>query len=287
MKKVLTTICLIILSTVLFAQVYEGRNAEKFVKGSQMVRFSNNFENPTYIRLNEAAQPNFYDLQTWLTSTFNLVSGSGIVLLNKETDQIGFEHFRYQQTYNNVPIREAIFLVHVNQGKIISFNGTIFSNLSVQNHITLTEEQALNSALSSVNASQYMWQDKNNDAWLKSFTGKEDATYFPKGTKEILYDAAIKSFRTVYKFDIYATKPLSRQDVYVDAESGKIMKALNTLHTGDAHGTAVTRYSGTKPITTDSLSPTSYRLRETGRGNGIQTYNMQTGTDYTAAVDFT
>jgi Zn-dependent metalloprotease len=287
MKKVFTTICLIIISTVLFAQVYEGRNAEKFVKGSQMVRFSNNSENPTYIRWNEAAQPNFYDLQTWLAATFNLNSSAGIILLNKETDRIGFEHFRYQQTFHNVPIREAIFLVHVKQGKIVSYNGTIFSNVSVQNQVSLSEEQALNRALSSINASQYMWQDKNNEAWLKSFTGKEDATYFPKGRKEIMYNEQTKSFCTAYKFDIYATKPLSRQDVYVDAESGKILKTLNTLHTGDAHGTAVTKYSGTKPITTDSLSPTSYRLRETGRGNGIRTYNMLEGTDYALSVDFT
>ncbi len=287
MKKIFTTICLLIISTVLFSQVYEGRNAEKFVKGSQMVRFSGNTENPTYIRLNSASQPAYYELQTWLSATFNLTAGSGMVLLSKETDQIGYEHFRYQQTINNIPIREAIFIIHVQQGKIISFNGTLFSAPSVQNHITLSEDEALQSALTMVHASEYMWQSNGNEAWLKEFTGKADATYFPKAVKEIVYNPQAKSFRTAYKFDIYASRPLSRQDVYIDAETGKLLKKLNTLHTGDAHGTAVTKYSGTKPITTDSLSTTSFRLRETGRGNGIRTYNMLTGTDYASAVDFT
>jgi Zn-dependent metalloprotease len=287
MKKVLTTICLLIISTVLFSQVYEGRNAEKYVKGSMIVRFSGNTENPTYIKLNEASQPNYYDMLTWLAATFNIGGNSGFVLLNKETDDIGFEHFRYQQTYNNVPIREAVFLIHVQHGKILSFNGAICSTPSIQNHLALDEKQALNNALAFVNGSEYMWQNKGNEAWLKEFTGKADATYYPKGIEKIIYNAQEKSFRMAYKFDIYATKPLSRQDVYIDAETGKVLLKLNTLCTGNAHGTAVTKYSGTKPITTDSVSTTSYRLRETGRGDGIGTYNMLQGTDYNSSVDFT
>lgn len=51
-------------------------------------------------------------------------------------------------------------------------------------------------------------------------------------------------------------------------------------------GTAVTKYSGTQTITTDSYNG-YYRLRESGRGNGIFTYNMQLGSNYYSAVDFT
>ena len=109
-----------------------------------------------------------------------------------------------------------------------------------------------------------------------------------------------------YKFNIYAQKPLSRDFIYVDANTGNIIhqNAIIKHHNFDpkhaeknhgellyginanATGTAASRYSGTISITTDSYNG-SYRLRETTRGSGIQTYNMKTGTNYTTAVDFT
>jgi hypothetical protein len=48
---------------------------------------------------------------------------------------------------------------------------------------------------------------------------------------------------------------------------------------------AATRYSGTQSIQT-TLSGGSYILSESTRGNGVNTYNMQTGTNYSSAVEF-
>ncbi|MBL0144603.1 MAG: M4 family metallopeptidase [Chitinophagaceae bacterium] len=95
------------------------------------------------------------------------------------------------------------------------------------------------------------------------------------------------ALRLAYKLDIYAQYPMSRQIVYVDAANGNILGKREVIHTTNATGSAVTAYSGTQTITTD-YTGTTYRLRETGRGNGINTYNMKTaGTSYAAAVDFT
>jgi hypothetical protein len=86
---------------------------------------------------------------------------------------------------------------------------------------------------------------------------------------------------------VYAQYPLSRQIVFVDAANGKILGKREMIHTTNATGSAVTAYSGTQTITTD-FTGTTYRLRETGRGNGINTYDMRlAGTSYAAAVDFT
>ncbi|MEI6124229.1 MAG: M4 family metallopeptidase [Bacteroidota bacterium] len=287
MKKLFIFVLLILCGiNYIFSQIYEGTNAEKYIPGSQIVRFSGNNENPSYIKLNPSFQPNLYEINTWLNRTFNTGDYFGINLLRKESDEMGYEHYRYQQTYKNIPIREAIFLVHVKSGKIESFNGTIFSNPIINNSIIYTENSARINAISSIHAASYMWQNSDNEQWLKQFTGKADATYFPSASKQIVYNVKDRSFRIVFAYDIYAEKPLSRQNVYVDAENGKIIKTLNTLYTNDAHGNAVTKYSGTQPITTDSVSPTVFHLHETGRGNGIQTMNMQTSTNYGSAVDF-
>ena len=54
----------------------------------------------------------------------------------------------------------------------------------------------------------------------------------------------------------------------------------------NASATALTKYKGTRTIMTDYTGST-YRLRETGRGLGIETYDMNNGTNYGSAVDFT
>ena len=67
--------------------------------------------------------------------------------------------------------------------------------------------------------------------------------------------------------------PLSRQYIFIDANTGKILETFNRIHQSDEVGTAETIYNGTVSITTDSYSG-SYRLRETGRGAGIETMTL-------------
>jgi len=288
MKKLL--LILIIMFSVqvfVYPQVYQGNAAHKFIKGSEMVRYTENSANPIFIKYGKDSQPAFSGINEWIKNTFNTVPEMNFILIGTEKDKFGYTHYRYQQTHNGIPVHEAVFIVHVYDNKIQSFNGTIFSNLNISNTFSVSPEAAFDNALKFINASAYKWQNKNEDAWIKQISGNPEATYFPKAVKEIIYSEQDKSLRTAYKFDIYATKPLSRQNVYVDAITGKIIKKLETLHTTDAEGTALTKYSGTRTITTDSLSPTSFRLHESGRGNGIFTYNMLQQTDYASAVDFT
>jgi Zn-dependent metalloprotease len=74
-------------------------------------------------------------------------------------------------------------------------------------------------------------------------------------------------------------------NVLVDAILGNIIGKENLIRDGNATATAATKYSGTQTITTDSYSG-GYRLREVRNGVTIQTYNMQGGSSYTAAADF-
>jgi Zn-dependent metalloprotease len=91
-----------------------------------------------------------------------------------------------------------------------------------------------------------------------------------------------------YKFNVYAQAPVSRDYIYVDAKTGEVIhKNAIIKHVNATATTAATRYSGNRTITTDQVTTSSYRLRETTRGLGIETYNMKKGTAYASAVDFT
>ncbi len=141
-----------------------------------------------------------------------------------------------------------------------------------------------------VGAQKYKWQLPAEEAFIKREQNNTTATFFP--TSELVFysgeeEVVPAAMRLAYKLDIYAQYPMSRQIVFVDAVSGKILGKRDLIHATNAAGSAVTAYSGTQAITTD-YTGTTYRLRETGRGNGINTYNMKAaGTSYAAAVDFT
>lgn len=126
------------------------------------------------------------------------------------------------------------------------------------------------------------------EAHLKLESGDQTATYFPKG--ELVYVASgnkfeASSYRLAYKFNIYAHKPLYRANVYVDINTGEIIRENLLIHHADTPGTAHTAYSGPQTIIADSFEG-SYRLRDASRGDGIRTFDLNNGEDYGSAVDF-
>ncbi len=184
-----------------------------------------------------------------------------------------------------------MYISHVKNGRVINQNGNWINSTAVKitGRPAVSESSALTYAVSFVGASSYKWQDQDEEAFLKKETGSNEASFYPKG-KLVYYNTALENekaqIRLAYKFDIYAQEPLSRKLVYVDAGTGAILAAADLIHDVNTPGTAVTGYSGSQAITTDSYSG-SYRLRETGRGNGIQTFNLKKSTNYNRAVDFT
>ena len=82
------------------------------------------------------------------------------------------------------------------------------------------------------------------------------------------------------------TRQFSRAEIYVDANNGEIIRENKLIHHVDEEGTAETVYSGDRTITADSFEG-SYRLRDASRGDGVRTFDMNTGTFYGDAVDFT
>ena len=221
-----------------------------------------------------------------------LMSSNNALLNTTEKDALGFQHYRYQQTLSGIPVENAVYVMHVNGGKVISQNGKWVKDFptGLQASPSLNKTAALNKAMSFIGAREYKWQVPAEEAFIKREQNDRTATFFPKGDL-VFYsgedDVVPSALRLAYKFDIYANYPLSRQYVFVDANNGKILGKREMIHTTNATGTAITAYSGTQTITTDFTGST-YRLRETGRGNGINTYDMRlAGTNYGAAVDFT
>lgn len=268
------------------AQTYlTGAKASEKIQYAEWIQMEDYTSVPTFIRYGENAHIPVTYFPTYAQKAFQLGEEYGWNIQNATTDELGFFHQRLTQTYKGYPVEGAVFLVHAKGGEIRMLNGDMFNDLNLDVTTNITEKQAFDAALSNIGASEYIWQQADI---RKSLTHANLAEK-PKGELVIAArDGGFfqKDFHLAYKFDVYATKPLSRHYIYVDAKTGEIISKQNRIHTADVNGTAITVYSGSRPIVADSYTG-GYRLREVGRGGGIRTLNMQTGTNTGAAVDFT
>ncbi len=277
------------------AQEFQGAQAQKLVKGAEKVILNKNYSLPTYIKFYEGNEIELVKWEGWLRNTFKVPNSIGFKTVTKENDALGFTHIRMTETFLDKPMLGADLVLHVKNNRVVSLNGKLFANINPSDGNIITEEIALQKALNFVKATTYKWQIPLEEEFIKKSTGNDQATYYPKAELFMVPlngNFGSKEFVTAYRFDIYASKPLSRKYVFVNALTGEIVLSLDRIHNEsletnvNATGTANTKYSGTRTITTDSYNG-SYRLREVGRGNGIETYNMAKGTNYGAAVDFT
>jgi len=246
---------------------------------------------PSFVSFAPEARPAFSKGKLSLTDlNARITSSVTAKLAGEEKDMTGAEHYRYQQTINGIPVEHAVYIVHERGGAVFAQNGKWIKDVPQSlPAATLPESSALTFALQFVHAHSYKWQDAAEEGFIKKEQNNPNATFYPKG-QLVFYsgeDEVIPSaLRPAYKFDIYASDPVSRQIIFVDAANGQVLGKRELLHTTNATGTAVTGYSGSQSITTD-FTGSIYRLQETGRGKGIQTFNLQRTANYSSAIDFT
>ena len=278
-----------------FAQEFNGANAQNIIDGAEKIVIDPNYTIPTFVKFRTGSEIEFTNWESWLKKSYKFSNGIEFLLKKTESDEIGYTHYRYEEIFQSMQVLGADIVIHVKNNKVISFNGKIRNKINIEQTNGLYENDALQKALSFTNALKYKWQIPEEESHIKKINNDEKATYFPKGELVIVPengDFKSQSFKVAYKFDIYASKPMSRKFVFVDANSGEVIFALDRIHFEDnginanTIATASTKYSGSRSFTTDSFGG-SYRLRETGRGLGIETYNMQQGVNTGSAVDFT
>ncbi|XLS29390.1 M4 family metallopeptidase [Flavobacteriaceae bacterium M23B6Z8] len=204
--------------------------------------------------------------------------------LRSEVDRIGFTHEKYQQFYKGLKVEFATYSLHAKNGKVTSISGEYYEVTDILTTPKLSNQEAFARALSHVGAKNYLWEypgaAKEMDNYQK-----------PKGELVVLplFDQQSRGniYKLAYKFDIYATNPVSRGDLYIDAITGEalfynaIIKHATTFgHIGEVSnaelksaketlgmmvsGSAETRYSGTRTIET-SLNGSNYTLNDTSR----------------------
>ncbi len=213
-------------------------------------------------------------------------------LVNYQTqiDDLGMTHYRYQQYHQGVKVEGGELLIHERNGRVQTLNGKWVKGLAVDVQPQIDAEQAIHLALSHFPAERYLWQSVGAERLLKRIKNDPDATFYPEA-ELVLVDPSLKqraeAFHLAYSLTIQAEKPVMNQLVFIDALTGELLLNVEQLHTqNNVPGTAVTRYNGEKEIITDSIASDHYRLVETTRGGGIETYDLNGTTEFDQAEDF-
>ncbi|PJA08434.1 MAG: hypothetical protein COX70_03695 [Flavobacteriales bacterium CG_4_10_14_0_2_um_filter_32_8] len=275
-------------NTLLIIALFFGNSI--FAQQNQLTDFIQSKKGENFITYKTSRPITVDNLLKLYKQGLGLSTNDELVTLKKENDQLGFTHYRFQQYNSGVEVYGAQYLVHEKNQQVISSNGKLVSGIVANNSVVLTTKDAVENAIAHVNAKKYMWENAGAEQLIKKIKNDANATYYPKA-KIVYFDNYFtqigSNYQLAYQVEVYSEKPLAKQDVFVDALTGKIIHAYNKIHTAEVTGTAITKYTGTQSIQTDSLASNSYRLREYARGGGIETYNMLQGTDYGLAVDFT
>jgi bacillolysin len=278
MKKTSLLIAICFIQGILLAQ-------KEFKVNGATVEFYSDITNlPLMVSVEESIRISPDKFPQWLKKEFVKNEDISFEYFTTVKGQNGESHGKFKQSYKGVVIESSMIVAHYMNNTLRSFTGDWFVDVSVPNSKTLSEQQALHYALTKVNAKTYKWENMTEELHMKQALSDPSFTYKPKGEFVILpqidYRARTVGFLYAYKFNIYAEKPLYRANVYVDAQTGAVLKEQNLICTINTPATADTKYSGLQNITTDSYAG-GYRLRETGRGGGIETYNLNNASTYT------
>lgn len=171
----------------------------------------------------------------------------------------GRTHYRYQQTWNGIPIEGHHLLVHEENGTLQSINGAMVTGLSVNTNPGLSEAQALAKARQ-LNT-KYAWENAAMERELQIVKGDPGATYFPKG-KLIIFSDDLPSvtqqagqsqpssnFKLAWQFKLFSLKPFNHQKVYVDAHTGNVLHTTSLMKHTYVQGTGSTNYNGNQSFT--------------------------------------
>lgn len=273
-------------ATYVAAQAPAGRLPLPHIPGAATTRQDPQTGRLSYVHFHDSAAPDLKSLSTH-PGLGDLLQAQDLRPFKTMQDGLGMSHTRLQAHHEGHPVEGAVAILHARQGRISALNADLPATGHFSGSVVLTASQARENAATHVGARQYMWQVPGVDNLLRAETGDPHATYAPVPT--LAYVPAQGDFekghyRLAWKVDVYATQPLSRDYVFVDAENGAILWQNAIMQHVDRLGTAKTAYSGTQPITTDQTGPGAYRLREFVRQ--INTYNLQSQENYADAVDF-
>jgi Zn-dependent metalloprotease len=228
-----------------FAITYKGDAAARMIAGADIVSIDDNRHTLSFVHFVQT--PVSGDHVAWLRGILKTGAETGFEFYKSETDQLGWTHFRYYQLYKGVRVENAVFYIHVKDGKILSANGEFYSGIDTRVQPVIPASTAGATAIAELHSTKLETQHPMDETKLVVFRTKND------------------QYHLAWKVDAWSATPMLRYYFFIDAKSGKVLEKISRICEIDVPAFGFTGFNGAQPFTTDSISASSYRLFETGR----------------------
>ena len=133
-------------------------------------------------------------------------------------DDLGFTHEKQQQFHKGIKVEFGQYNFHAKNGSVQFATGKIYRIEKENLTPNLSKQAAFNKAIQHTGAEKYMWEFPEASKELDNYKKPEGELLLLPG--EVIGQ---KDARLAYKFDIFATKPLSRGYLYIDAQNGEVL----------------------------------------------------------------
>ncbi|RMG23137.1 MAG: hypothetical protein D6732_25010, partial [Methanobacteriota archaeon] len=139
----------------LSAREYQDKDAQKIDKDARRVFMVDETQIPRRIYFKEDASVS--RLNFFQRYSANLVNDQ-IIEVQSFTDNLGMTHTRYQQFHKGLKVIGGEYILHEKNGKVVSANGYLQSDLDMDIQPQLSEREAFQLALNRVGGSLYKWE---------------------------------------------------------------------------------------------------------------------------------
>jgi len=207
-----------------------------------------------------------------------LGSDAGFTLKNHHSDELGEDHVRVHQTYKGVRVFEAEAILHFRNGQVRGVTDSLVRGLALSVTPTLGRGEALASAHAAL-------------APRGTYAHEPTAELVVAGIETGQRGRAARRHALAYHVHTELENGAGEtrhMDYLVDAHTGAILEAWDTLHTAAAAGTGKSQWYGTVNLNTNGVAG-GFELRDMTRGTGGTfgnnvTTNLQNGTSGNGAI---
>lgn len=179
-------------------------------------------------------------------------------LLQRQSDETGMQHYRYQQKYKGIPVEGAVYLMHERNGKVELSNGRLIRNLNIKTQPTIGITEARQIASNLIECDLHKRYTSKNDTNLNETTIKNVS----KVILDPQFTLSPSNYNLAYKVEILDIHSFISKDVYVDAHNGHILLSLDKIHQcTDIEASGPTNYSGNVSFDACRADENTYALK--------------------------
>ncbi len=214
--------------------------------------------------------------------------------LRAHTDELGFTHTRFQQTYQGVKVFGGEIITHMDaEGSLQPHTAAHLRGIRLNPEPSMASSEALAVAHRDL-------APKGEYAFAPTVelvvVPETEMVAVVKGPRSLDQDRTNSVAERVVRFTLAyhvhtelenGTEETAHTDFLINAHTGGILRKWSTLHTTAATGTGKSQYNGTVSISTNTISG-GYEMRDNVRSMQFTTRNLNhatsgTGTIYTDA----